>query len=339
MDHDSVNETPSALGLYLSERVDAKEGRRIDQLADQLGVRLRRYTAARPPRHPGLLHAAFFSRELYEGSSLRQPGAASNAFFGVVDSAENLRWLHVCSSGLDLPQYEPSIERGIRLTPSSGTTATPIAQTVTAAVLAHSRGFVHWLAAQQRRQWLPLAGSDKPRDIGDQQVIVLGAGPVGAEIGRLLSAVGFQTTVLRRRAVPTANFSRCLPLTDLDAVLPDCDWLILALPLTPETQGLIDARRLALLPSHAKLVNVARGEIVDEPALIQALQGGKLAGAYLDTFAQEPLPEFSPLWGLPNVWLTPHNSAASQGHEQRVVESFIRELRNWLRSEQKNPAE
>lgn len=333
MGHDPVNEQPLELGLFLSERVDATEGRRIDECARQAGIRLRRYTATQPPADPALIHAAFFSRELYEGSSLRRPGPASNAFFQVIDAAPNLKWLHVCSSGLDLPQYQPCLARGVTITPSSGTTAKPIAQTVTAAVLAHSRGFLHWLAAQQQRAWLPLTGSLKPRDIDDQQVVVLGAGPLGMEIGRLLSAVGFQCSVVRRRVVPTAHFGRCLSLAELDAALPQCDWLILALPLTPETEGLIDARRLALLPPHARVVNVGRGEIVDEAALVDALKHGRIAGAYLDTFIQEPLPESSPLWRLPNVWLTPHNSSASTGHEQRVIESFIKELKRWLQSD------
>ena len=321
------------LGLYLSEKVDAREGGRIDRIAQEAGVTLRRYTRSRPPPAPDALHAAFFSRELYEGSTLRKPGPASNAFFEVVDTAPNLKWLHVCSSGLDLPQYSASLARGVKVTPSSGTTAAPIAQSVLAAVLAHSRGFIHWLDAQQRREWAPLRGAAAPRDISEQHALVLGAGPIGLEIGRLLKAVGFRTTVGRRTAVPTPPFDACVPFAGIDGVLPGCDWLILALPLTEDTHQIIDAERLALLPPHARMVNIARGELVDANALIAALESGRLAGAYLDTFAVEPLPADSPLWTLPGVWITPHNCAASQGHEQRVVESFIRELRAWLREQ------
>lgn len=330
MDHRPLKRDDAAIGLFLSERVDAQEGERIDRIAREAGRVLRRYTAARPPARPDMIHAAFFSRELYEGSSVREPGRRSNDFFKIVDIAENLEWLHVCSSGLDLPQYAASLQRGVAVTPSSGTTATAIAQTVLAAVMAHSRGFPHWLAAQSRRAWAPLRGADAPRDIEGQEAIVLGAGPIGLEIGRLLRAVGFHTTALRRSATLPPHFDRCGTFDDLDTMLPHCDWLILALPLTAETRNIIDARRLALLRPQARLVNVARGELVDEAALIGALQDQRLAGAYLDTFLEEPLPGDSPLWSLPNTWISPHNSATSQGHEQRVIECFLRELERWL---------
>lgn len=335
MDHHPLTPGPT-IGLLLSERVDTNEGERIDMLARSAGVSLRRYTAARL-EDPCALHAAFFSRELFEGSSLRTPGAVSNAFFEIVDAAENLEWLHVFTSGLDLPQYAVSLDRGVTVTPSSGVTAKPIAASVLAAVLGQSRGFPHWLAAQNRREWSPLRGPDAPRDIEGQKAVVLGAGPIGTEIARLLGAVGFHTTAVRRTAKPSAGFDRSVSLDALDDILPECDWLILALPLTDDTRQVIDARRFGLLPPHARFVNIARGELVDEAALIDALRNGRLAGGYLDTFVSEPLPPNSPLWSLPNVWLSPHNSAASQGHDQRVVEAFIRELQGWLARRQGTP--
>lgn len=330
MDHSTL--TDAGFGLFLSERVDAQEGPRIDRMAQEAGVALQRYTASRPPACLSDIHAAFFSRDLYEGSSLRLPGPGSNAFFEIIDASPNVQWLHVCSSGLDLPQYAPALQRGVTLTPSSGSTANPIALTVLAAVLAQSRGFQHWLFAQARREWAPIPSANAPRDIAGQHALVLGAGAIGLEIGRLLKAVGFRTTVVRRHATPTANFDQCLTFDQLDESLPYCDWLILALPLNADTQGIIDARRLSLLRRDVRLVNVARGELINESALISALNDRRLAGAYLDTFSQEPLPAESPLWCMPNVWITPHNSAASQGHEQRVVECFIEQLRAWLQT-------
>jgi phosphoglycerate dehydrogenase-like enzyme len=236
----------------------------------------------------------------------------------------------VCSSGLDLPQYAAALARGVRLTGSSGSTAVPIAHNVLAAVLAQSRGFGHWLAAQRARTWRPLTGAARPREIAGQRAVVVGAGPIGREVGRQLSGVGFHTIAVRRTVQPTPHFAETVALTALDSVLPACDWLILALPLAEETRGLIDARRLALLPPAARLANVARGELVDEAALTAALLGGRLAGAYLDAFATEPLPADSPLWSHPEVWITPHNSSASQGHERRVVDRFLAELEAWL---------
>jgi D-2-hydroxyacid dehydrogenase (NADP+) len=112
--------------------------------------------------------------------------------------------------------------------------------------------------------------------------------------------------------------------------LPRADWLLLACPLTPETRNLIDARRLALLPRHAGLINVSRGEVVDEAALTTALAAGALKGAYLDVFTHEPLTPESPLWSLPNVVLSPHNSATSTGNQGRGAEIFLRNLEAYL---------
>jgi phosphoglycerate dehydrogenase-like enzyme len=216
------------------------------------------------------------------------------------------------------------------VTASTGVTALPIAQSAVAAILAQARGFGHWLAAQARREWSPLAGADKPRELRDLRVVVVGAGAIGSEIGRLLKALGMQVVAVRRSAQATPPFDETFALAGLDDLLPDCDWLVLALPLTEATRGLMDARRLALLRPGARIVNVARGELVNEPALCDALLAGRIAGAYLDTFVQEPLPQASPLWDLPQVWITPHNCAASQGHEERVVDSFLRDLERWL---------
>ncbi|MGO3124114.1 MAG: D-2-hydroxyacid dehydrogenase [Advenella sp.] len=273
---------------------------------------------------------AFFSRDVYEGSSLRKPGALSDEFFSIVDNAPHLRWLHVCSSGLDLPQYVFSLKRDIRVTSAKGATAVPIAQTVVAAILALSRGFGHWLSAQNQRQWAPRTGVDRPRDISDQRVLVMGVGAIGSQIAYMLKSIGFHVTGVRRRPEPLEPFDNVIIFEKLDEMLPSCDWLVLAIPLTASTVHIINKKRLGLLRPDAFLANVARGELVDELALVTALKTGKLRGAYLDTFLEEPLPATSPLWELPNVWITPHNSAASHGHEKRVIQSFLELYGAWL---------
>ena len=116
----------------------------------------------------------------------------------------------------------------------------------------------------------------------------------------------------------------------MDQVLPQADWLILACPLTDTTRGLIDRHALALLPPGAHLINVARGEVVNEPDLIAALQSRQLAGAFLDVFAHEPLPAESPLWDLPNVIVTPHTAGHSDGHFERVAQAFVDNLVRWV---------
>lgn len=318
--------------LLASAKVATEYGSAIAACSAKYGVHTELVGVEQGLQQSDCVDAAFFSRDLYEGSSLRVPGALSNAFFQVVDQATQLHWLHVCSSGLDLPQYAAAMQRGIDVSSSKGAMAKPIAQTAAAAIAAISRGFMHWLHQQSQGQWHPLLGAARPKDIGQQRLVILGAGEIGQELARMAKAIGFETIGIKRQAEPLPHFDAVLGWSQLDSILPSCDWLVITVPLTPQTQGLIDRRRLALLAPHACLANVARGEIVDEAALIEALQSKALAAAYLDVFATEPLPAHSPLWSLPNVWLSPHNSAASSGQERAVVDKFLSHYEARLRT-------
>jgi len=133
--------------------------------------------------------------------------------------------------------------------------------------------------------------------------------------------------------VPVCDGVPTVPYTQLADLLPRADWLFLACPLTPETRGLIDAAAIARLPRGARVINVARGKIVAEPALVEALASGRLGGAYLDVFDTEPLPADSPLWDMPNVLVSPHNATISAGNESRVRVIFLENLRRWGRGE------
>jgi D-2-hydroxyacid dehydrogenase (NADP+) len=279
------------------------------------------------PRHPDI---AFYSRDVWEGCDKARVNPETEAFFEIVDAAPSLAWLHVTSAGADLPMYQPSIARGVRVTTSSGANAEPISQTVLWAVLSFARPTLHWAAARSRREWSPLTGAALPRDLAGDTAVVVGTGPIGRAIARLLKVVGMRTIGVRRGAGGVEPFDETTTYESIDLVLPSAHWLVLACPLSETTHGLIGEQRLALLPRDAKLINVARGEVVDEPALVAALQGGKLAGAYLDVFAAEPLQAESPLWDMPNVILTPHNCSASAGNAPRGVEIFLRNLEAYL---------
>ncbi len=269
---------------------------------------------------------AFFSGDVYP--------EYSRQFFSAVRKAPGLKWLHVFNAGVDHPIYNEMLERGVRLTTSSGSTAEPIAQTAIAGILWLSRNFHHWMDAQRRHAWEPLRGERAQRDLAGQTVLILGLGHIGAEVARLADALHMKVIGIRRSGVQPGDRALAVYRPEqLDELLPRCDWLVIACPLTLETRGLIEARRLALLPRGACVVNVARGEIVDEPALIGALQTGRLAGAYLDVFQKEPLPSESPLWDMPNVLVTPHNSSAAAGNDERVFEMFVDNLRRWRSGE------
>jgi phosphoglycerate dehydrogenase-like enzyme len=258
----------------------------------------------------------------------------SRQFFSTVRKAPNLKWLHAFNVGVDHPIYTELLERGVRLTTSAGSTAAPIAQTAITALLMLSRRFPRWLAAQAGRRWEPMRGDEVPRDLQGQTAIVVGLGHIGREIARLARALGLRVVGVRRSARTAEDpVDELHPPERLGELLQRADWLILACPLTPATRGLLGAELLARLPKHAHLINIARGEIVDEAALTDALREGRLAGAYLDVFEHEPLPEDSPLWNLPNVLVTPHNSSAASGNDQRVMEIFLDNLERWQRGE------
>ena len=256
----------------------------------------------------------------------------SRQFFSALRKAPALKWLHVFNAGVDHPIYAEMLARGVRLTTSSGSTAEPIAQTAITGLLMLARRFPRWLESQRKHAWAPMRVPDVPRDLRGQTVLVLGLGKIGNEIARLAQALGLLVVGLRRSGrQPGDHVDELHPPAALNTLLPRADWLIVACPLTAETRGMIDAELIARLPRGAHIVNIARGEIVDEAALIAALARGHLAGAYLDVFQKEPLPPASPLWDMPNVLISPHNSAAASGNTQRVNEIFFDNLGRWGR--------
>ena len=258
----------------------------------------------------------------------------SRQFFSAVRKAPSLKWLHVFNAGVDHPIYTEMLGRGVRLTTSSGTAAKPIAQNAIAGLLMLSRNFPRWLASQRARQWKPIRGDDVPKDLEGQTAIVVGLGHIGREIARVARALGLKVIGIKRSArAPEDPVDEVHAPEALLDLLPRADWLFVACPLTAETRGWIDAEALARLPAHAGLINIARGEIIDEAAMIVALREGCLAGAYLDVFQQEPLPTDSPLWDLPNVIITPHNAGAAAGNDRRIYEVFIENLARWWKRE------
>ncbi len=181
----------------------------------------------------------------------------------------------------------------------------------------------------------PLARGAEPRDLAGQTALVVGTGPIGQEIGRLCRAFGLRAVGVRRDATAglPPGFDEVSSFAGLPSALPRADWLVLACPLTATTRGLVDAEALALLPPGAHLVNVARGGVVVEADLLAALRSGHVAGAFLDVFAAEPLPPDSPFWDLPNVVVSPHSAAASDGLAGRVAAVFCENLGRWRRGE------
>ena len=274
---------------------------------------------------------AFVSRDVTGLSTKFQVLPETQRFYDTLAQAASLRWVHVHSAGADRPVYVALRQRGVKVTTSSGANANIVAQTVLAAVLSLGRALPRLQAAQRERRWASLVETGMPRDLEGQTAVIVGWGPIGQRIGALLGVLGLRVAVVRGTAAAAEGAFASTTFERIGDLLPVADWLVLACPLSPRTQGLVSAAALASLPAGARVVNVARGEVIDEPALIDALRTGRVAGAYLDVFAREPLPPDSPLWSLPDVLVTPHSAGHSDGNEERVAAMFAENLRRWVR--------
>ena len=276
------------------------------------------------------VHAAFISRDITGLSTKHSPQRALAACHAVLRRSPQLAWVHTHSAGADRPIYPELRGRGVAVTTSSGANAQVVAQTALAGLLGLSRRFPHLLRAQVQQQWAPLIAGPMPPDLAGQTVVLVGWGPIGRTLQPVLALLGLHVVVVRHSGQPAGPGIETVALQQLHGVLPRADWLLLACPLTDATRGIVDATALALLPAGAHVLNVARGEVVVEAALVAALQSGHLAGAYLDVFEHEPLPATSPLWSLPGVLLTPHSAGHAEGNAARATSIFVDNLGRWL---------
>ena len=232
------------------------------------------------------------------------------------ENAPQLRWVHSAAAGVGGALFPALVNSEVIVTNSAGVHAVPIAATVLAGVLSLLRGLDLAGEARTARRWdqQPFVAEGSPlRELGECRVLVVGAGGLGSAIAARCAAFGARCTGIRRRpelGVP-AGFERVVPPEALDGELPRTDVLVIAAPSTAATRRLVDARRLALLPPGAIVVNVARGALLDEDALVAAVRGGRLRGAVLDVADEEPLPAASPLWDHPSIVITPHVSGVS----------------------------
>jgi phosphoglycerate dehydrogenase-like enzyme len=253
-------------------------------------------------------------------------GVVCNGFFlcHSIDELPNLRFIQLTSAGLDRVPLDRIRARGLRLCNARGVYSVPMAEFALAGVLALCKQTRFFLERQSAGVW------EKRRDLRElagSAVTVLGCGSVGTECAKRFSALGCAVTGVDLFPREDPAYKAVLPLKALDGLLPGTDVLILTLPLTPETRGLLDADRLARLKQGAILVNIARGAVADEAALADALANGRLFGAVLDVFETEPLPADSPLWAMENVILTPHNSFVGNGNDERLSRLILENLR------------
>ena len=249
-------------------------------------------------------------------------------FFKVLLQAPNLRWMHVSPAGTDAPVFQQLMGRGVRVTNSAGAASRPIAHSLMMHVIALCRNVRQLALDQSNKAWSPQPNLD----VEGRRMAIVGIGAIGNELARIAPHFGVTVTGFRR-APRGDEPCETWPVTRLHELLPMIDDLVVTAPLTEETRGLIGERELALLPAGAHVLNVGRGPVIDEVALVAALQSGHIGGAALDVFATEPLPEDSPLWEMPNVIVTPHNAANTTLWARRSVDIFTDNLGRYVREE------
>ena len=241
------------------------------------------------------------------------------------DPAQAPGWVHVAAAGVD-PFLFPSLvaDQNVVLTNSRGVYDQAIAEYVLGLILALAKDFPGTWEHQRRREWRP---RDSER-IGGRTALVWGTGPIGRAVARMLRAVGMRVAGAGRTAREgDPDFGTVYEAATIRTALADADYVVLAAPLTPATRCMVDASVLAAMKTGARLLNIGRGGLVDEEALVRHLADGRLAGAALDVFAQEPLPAASPLWDMPGVIVSPHTAGEVTGWRADLADLFLDNLR------------
>lgn len=241
--------------------------------------------------------------------------------------ADSLGWVHIASAGVDPLMFPELLDSPVVLTNSRGVFDRPIAEYVLGLILLFAKDIGGTLDLQRQRTWR----HRETERIDRQTALVVGTGSIGREIGRLLSAAGMKVTGVGRTArFADPDLGEIRASADLLSLLPDTDYVIIAAPLTEQSRGMFDASALARMKPSARLINVGRGPIVVDKDLAHALKSNQLAGAALDVFSEEPLPREHPLWGVPNLIISPHMSGDFVGWLDALAELFVENFGRWL---------
>ena len=246
-------------------------------------------------------------------------------------SDTKLRWVQSWTAGINSLPLKELKESGILLTTANGVHSFPISETIFAFMLGLTRKIPAYIRNQQSKTW---NHSGLKHEIHGKTIGIFGVGSIGKETAKLSKAFGMKVLGFRRSGKPEEYVDQMYTLQEMNEVLPECDYVVVTLPLTPETHQLFGAKQFTLMKPSAFFINIGRGDIAVESELVEALQSKTIAGAGLDVFEQEPLSENSPLWDLDNVIITPHTSGSTEYYDKRVIEDiFIPNLRSYLKGE------
>jgi phosphoglycerate dehydrogenase-like enzyme len=290
---------------------------RLAELSDQAEIRCASSVAELCEMLPG---AEVMLGWNFRAASLREAWPA-------VDS---LRWIHWAGAGVDAAMFDELVDSEIRFTNARGVFDQPMAEWVLGMIIAFAKGFPETFACQARAEWQHRL-SEK---VAGKRALVVGVGSIGRAVGRLLSTVGIQVEGIGRSARDDdPDFGHVFAIDDLQARLPNADYVVLITPLTEQTRGLFGAGEFEVMNPRARFINIGRGALVVEDALLSALQAGSIAGAGLDVFVEEPLPVHSPFWTAPNCVVSPHMSGDYAEFEDTRADQFIENWRLYLNRE------
>jgi len=259
-------------------------------------------------------------------------GIVCNLFFQHNDlsSLPNLKFIQLTSAGLDRVPLDEIRRRGIALYNAGATYAVPMAEWAVAKILEIAKSSAFFRENQQRRAWVKHRGI---RELSGMTAAIVGFGHVGKQTAARLRAFGVRITAVDIVKGDDSLYDRYYDIAELDTALGTADIVVLTLPLTDKTRGLFDASRFDAVKQDAIFVNIARGGLVDETALLTALNSGKLYGAALDVFVSEPLCEDSPLWDCDRALITPHNSFVGNGNTRRLTALVLQNLADFTSKE------
>ncbi len=242
----------------------------------------------------------------------------------------SLRYMQLTSAGMDHMPMQEIRRRGIVLNNARGVYSVPMAEFALCGVLQLYKQSRRFWENQQAHRWSRLRGL---QEIAGKQVLVVGVGSIGCEVAKRFAAFDASVTGVDILPVRSPYFERVVLADKLDTVLPQADIVVVTLPLMPSTRHMFNAERFNNFREGALLVNLSRGAIVDQQAMVGALAAGRLGGAVLDVFEQEPLPEDDPLWDMPNVLVTPHNSFLSESNNRSMFRVVLENLQKYLQND------
>ena len=248
------------------------------------------------------------------------------------EAATSLRWFQSINAGLERLEREGVLGMGFAVTSGAGIASVAIAEWILGSMVMLTKNLHVYVRQQGDAQW----ESRRSGELDGKTVGIVGLGAIGRETAKRCRAFGMRVIASRRTVADGSTDPDCdllIPYSRLSRLLEESDYVVLSLPLTAETRGLIGSAELGRMKTSAFLVNVARGDVIDQPALIAALKGGTIAGAALDVTSPEPLPEDSELWALPNLILTPHMSGNVEGYGHKAAAVFVANLQRYVAGE------